>query len=59
MGAEKPPKKKKQIPGNGGSQELFQTNVPLILPVFSVFSVGGGAKKFPGTLFLGTFFFLF
>ena len=36
----------------------FRTNVPLILPIFSVFSVGEG-KKFPGTLFLETFFSYF
>ena len=35
----------------------FRTNVPLILPIFSVFSVGE-EKKFPGALFLGTFFLI-
>ena len=40
-------------------KKKIRTNVPLILPIFSVFSVGEKKeKKFPGTLFLGTVFFL-
>ena len=36
----------------------FRTNVPLILPIFSVFSVGGGPKV-PRNFVPGNFFFLF
>ena len=35
----------------------FRTNVPLILPIFSVFSVGGG-QKVPRNFVPGNFFFL-
>ena len=35
----------------------FRTNVPLILPIFSVFSVGGGPKV-PRNFVPGNFFFL-
>ena len=34
----------------------FRTNVPLILPIFSVFSVGGGPKV-PRNFVPGNFFF--
>ena len=37
----------------------FRTNVPLILPIFSVFSQWEEGQKFPGTLFLGTCFSYF
>ena len=36
----------------------FRTNVPLILPIFSVFPVGGGPKV-PRNFVPGNFFFLF
>ena len=36
----------------------FRTNVPLILPIFSVFSVGGGPKV-PRNFVPGNFFFFF
>ena len=36
----------------------FRTNVPLILPIFSVFSVGGGPKV-PRNFVPGNFFLLF
>ena len=51
-------KKKKQIPGNGGSQELFGP----MFPWFCLFSLSfqwEEVQKFPGTLFLGTFFSYF
>ena len=51
------PSKKKQIPGNGGSQELFGP----MFPWFCLFSLSfqwEEVQKFPGTLFLGTFFSL-
>ena len=35
----------------------FRTNVPLILPIFSAFSVGGGPKV-PRNFVPGSFFFL-
>ena len=43
---------KRRFPGT------FRTNVPLILPIFSVFSVGGGPKV-PRNFVPGNFFFLF
>ena len=36
----------------------FRTNVPLILPIFSFFSVGGGPKV-PRNFVPGNYFFLF
>ena len=45
---------KEQIPGNGGSQELFGP----MFPWFCLFSLSfqwEEGQKFPGTLFLGTF----
>ena len=49
---------KKQVPGNGGSQELFGP----MFPWFCLFSLSfqwEEGQKFPGTLFLGTFFSYF
>ena len=58
VGGRKTAQEKKQIPGNGGSQELFGP----MFPWFCLFSLSfqwEEGQKFPGTLFLGTFFFLF
>ena len=58
VGGRKTAQKKKQIPGNGGSQELFGP----MFPWFCLFSLSfqwEEVQKFPGTLFLGTFFSYF
>ena len=55
---QKTAQEKKQIPGNGGSQELFGP----MFPWFCLFSLSfqwEEGQKFPGTLFLGTFFSYF
>ena len=54
LGGRKTAQEKKQIPGNGGSQELFGP----MFPWFCLFSLSfqwEEGQEFPGTLFLGTF----
>ena len=58
LGGRKTTQEKKQIPGNGGSQELFRP----MFPWFCLFSLSfqwEEGQKFPGTLFLGAFFSYF
>ena len=58
LGGRKTAQEKNQIPGNGGSQELFGP----MFPWFCLFSLSfqwEEGQKFPGTLFLGTFFSYF
>ena len=57
IGGRKTAQEENQIPGNGGSQELFGP----MFPEFCLFSLSfqwEEVQKFPGTLFLGTFFSL-
>ena len=52
------PSKKKTNSWERRFPGTFRTSVPLILPIFSVFSVGGGPKV-PRNFVPGNFFFLF
>ena len=58
LGGRKTAQEKKQIPGNGGSQELFGPMFPWVC-LFSLSFQWEEGQKFPGTLFLGTFFSYF
>ena len=58
LGGKKPPKKKKTNSWERGFPGTFRTNVPLIC-LFSLSFQWEEVQKFPGTLFLGTFFSYF